>query len=195
MVSPTDVTKYWIDEVGETGWYKQDAAIDGAIRSRFFATWEAASHDLSILDSWCATPDGTLAALILLDQFPRNMFRDDPRAFSTDDKARAVSKKAIERGCDVRIPEPERQFFYLPLMHSECLCDQERCVRLLKTRMTTESANDNLLHAKAHREVIRRFGRFPTRNAALSRQNTCSEATFVEEEGGYGALVNALRAA
>jgi len=92
----------------------------------------------------------------------------------------------------MKVDEPVRQFFYLPLMHSECLADQERCVRLMKTRMP-DSGESNLLHAKAHREVIRRFGRFPYRNEALERRDTAPEVAFLDQ-GGYGAVVQAVQA-
>ena len=122
------------------------------------------------------------------------MFRDQGRAFSSDGYARCVSKKMIEKGWDLRIPEPERQFCYMPLNHSECLSDQDRCVRLMKARLSN-SGSEKLVHAKAHREVIRRFGRFPTRNAVLERPSTSEEARFLNDEGGYGGVVNVMRAA
>lgn len=124
MVRPTDVTRFWIDEVGPAGWYRSDTELDDSIRNGFHETWQqvaAASCDGKDLDEWMMSPETTLALLIVLDQFARNMFRDDPRSFATDAKARAVTKKAIDRGWDLRIPCPERQFFYMPLMHSECL--------------------------------------------------------------------------
>ena len=180
---------FWIDEVGPKGWYKKDEAIDQRIRDNYQALWERAARGDRL--GWTAHPSSTLALLILLDQFPRNMFRDDPRAFATDRQAVAVAKQAIDRGWDRRIAEPARQFFYLPLMHSECLEDQERCVRLLLERMPEDGA-DNLLHAKAHREVIRRFGRFPTRNRDLGRTDSERECHYLGN-GGYGAVVNEMR--
>jgi uncharacterized protein (DUF924 family) len=142
---------------------------------------------------WLTYPAGTLAYVILTDQFPRNMFRGEARAFATDRAGLRAAKVAIGRGWDMRIDEPARQFFYLPLMHSENLCDQERCVRLICERMP-EHGPYNLLHARAHREVIRRFGRFPYRNAVLDRVSTTPERSF-EAEGGYGALVREVREA
>ena len=195
MVRPTDVTRFWIDEVGPAGWYRSDTELDDSIRNGFHETWQqvaAASCDGKDLDEWMMSPETTLALLIVLDQFARNMFRDDPRSFATDAKARAVTKKAIDRGWDLRIPCPERQFFYMPLMHSECLSDQDRAVRLMKTRM--DGSQVNLLHARAHREVIRRFGRFPYRNVALSRDTTPAEQDFLAD-GSYGAIVNEFNAA
>ena len=139
---------------------------------------------------WLTYPTGTLAYLVLMDQLPRNMFRGSAKAFSSDKYARAAAKMAIDRGWDMRIDEPARQFFYLPLMHSENLCDQERAVRLILTRMP-ETGASNLLHAKAHRELIRQFGRFPTRNTALSRRSTGPEMAYVNTNG-YGEMLQAV---
>ena len=193
MTTPQDVLSFWLDEIGPSGWYVQKDEIDESIRSRFFDLWEFASKaecEGSKLKNWFETPETVLALLIVLDQFPRNMFRDDARAFSTDAKARSVAKKAIEKGWDKRVAEPQRQFFYMPLMHSECLMDQDRAVRLFATRMT----GDNLDHAKAHREIIRLFGRFPYRNQALDRDNTASEAEFLGK-GGYRSILNEIQEA
>ncbi len=189
MQYPIDVLDFWLKEVGPGRWYNAGPALDDEIRNRFEDTWTAARNG-EFTTEWTMRPEGTLAFLILMDQFPRNMFRGSDKAFETDARARSVAKKVIEQRWDLRIPEPERQFFYLPLMHSECLCDQERCVRLMLTRMP-ESGGLNLLHAKAHREVIRRFGRFPYRNEALDRSFTAPETAFLEE-GGYGAAVRAV---
>jgi uncharacterized protein (DUF924 family) len=189
MANPDDILSYWLDEVGPEGWYKGGEALDAEIRDRFEQDWFRARD--GALSLWLTYPAGTLAYIILTDQLPRNMFRDTARAFEMDVAARAAAKMAIDRGWDMRIDEPTRQFFYLPLMHSECLADQDRCVRLMKTRLA-ETGEDNLLHAKAHREVIRRFGRFPYRNAALSRETPQAEAEFLES-GGYGAAVRELQ--
>lgn len=175
-----DILSFWLDEVGPEGWYKQDDGLDGTIRSRFMETWEAAADGK--LDLWMLRPDQALALLIVLDQFPRNMFRGSDRAFSTDKKALAIAKKAICDGHDLKVDEPQRQFFYLPLMHSECLTDQDRCVRLFMTRMPQKGA-ENLPYAKEHRDVIRRFGRFPYRNRALGRRTTPPEQAYLQEHG------------
>jgi uncharacterized protein (DUF924 family) len=113
------------------------------------------------------------------------------RSFAADGIALAAAKLAIEKGWDQRIDPPARQFFYLPLMHSECLVDQDRAVRLFSSRMENQGT-DNLLHAKAHREVIRQFGRFPYRNEVLGRETPKAEAEFLAN-GGYGATVRALQ--
>lgn len=183
------ILDFWIGDTGPDKWYATDSTLDDAIRARFEAVWVQAHRAGST--GWDPTPSNTLAAIILFDQFPRNMYRADPRAYASDALARAKAKHAIDMDWDRRIDGPQRQFFYLPLMHSECLVDQDRCVRLFKDRMP--EAADNLLHARAHREVIRRFGRFPHRNGDLGRATTAAERTFMDDEGGYGAMVSAMR--
>ncbi len=189
MLNPDDVTDFWLEEVGPKGWFLVDAALDTDIRDRFQGAWEEA-RDGAYAD-WKLRPATLLSYLILLDQFPRNMFRGSGQAFATDKMARCAAKKAIDSKWDMKVGEPVRQFFYLPLMHSECLADQERCVRLMKTRMP-ESGESNLLHARAHREVIRRFGRFPYRNEALERRDTAPEVAFLDQ-GGYGSVIQAVQ--
>lgn len=190
MVGPEKVLEFWLDKIGPDGWYVADDAVDAQIRVQFMSTWEAARD--GGLSLWLTYPSGALAYLIVTDQFSRNMFRNnDGRAFSLDPIALAAAKSAICKGWDLKIDPPARQFFYLPLMHSENLADQERCVRLMVERMPQTGA-DNLLHAQAHREVIRQFGRFPYRNAALSRADTRSEVVYASE-GGYGHTLRRLQ--
>ena len=191
MVSPEEILTFWLDETGPEGWYNPTDTLDQTIRDRFGPALQSAIDGSFGL--WLTYPSGTLAYLILTDQLPRNMFRGQGRAFDTDHLARAAAKMAIERNWDLNIDEPARQFFYLPLMHSENLCDQDRCVRLMKDRMP-ETGESNLLHAQAHREVIRMFGRFPYRNEALSRSATRNEAEYLDQ-GGYGQTVRQLQAA
>ena len=188
MYGPEEVLSFWLDEVGPSGWYNSSDALDAEIKKRFETTWQVAYDGRFSL--WLTYPSGALAYIILTDQFPRNMFRTDPLAFSTDRAALTAAKSAISKGWDMRIDEPARQFFYLPLMHSENLCDQDRCVRLMKERMPTYGDN-NMLHARAHREVIRLFGRFPYRNAVLSRKTTAVESDYVQQ-GGYGQTVREM---
>ena len=181
--------RFWLEECAPDDWYRQDDALDDRIRERFAPSWEAARAGR--LRHWCAAPRGTLAYLILTDQFPRNMFRGEARAFATDAAARVAAKRALVRGDDLAVEGPARQFFYLPLEHSESPADQARAVRLIAARM---DAPETLLHARAHREVIRRFGRFPYRNAALGRTSTAAEREMVAA-GGYGPVVREMRAA
>lgn len=191
MTTPQEVLQFWIDEVGPDGWYLVDEALDAKITDRFEDAWTQASQ--GGLTRWKTEARGALAYVILTDQFPRNMFRGQGKAFSTDTLALSAAKAAIAHGWDLRIAEPERQFFYLPLMHSENLVDQDRCVRLMLSRMP-ETGKGNLLHAKAHRQVIREFGRFPYRNAALSRESKPAEREYLEA-GAYGATLRALQGA
>jgi uncharacterized protein (DUF924 family) len=181
-MTPEKILKFWLDEIGSKHWYKSSKNLDTTIFKQFYSVW------VSIMDGkcgmWLTFPSGSLAYILVLDQFSRNMFRDSPKAFSSDYVALSAAKQAIKHKFDLAIDGPARQFFYLPLMHSESLQDQERCIRLLHERMPVGCV-DNLLHAKAHREVIRKFGRFPARNEALNRTNTSLENVFMQS-GGYG---------
>ena len=189
MTDPEEILRFWLDEIGPKGWYEQSDTLDAEIRDRFGDAWQAACEGKHSL--WLTYASGALAYIILTDQFSRNMFRGQGKAFSTDRLGLAAAKSAIERNWDMRIDEPARQFFYMPLMHSENLCDQDRCVRLMCERMPQEGAG-NLLHARAHRDVIRRFGRFPYRNDALSRPSTVVEKAYIAE-GGYGSTLRSLQ--
>jgi len=191
MVTPDEILTYWIDDVGPTGWYNGSDDLDREVREKFGATWKEAQEGACGL--WLTSAVGALAYIVLMDQFPRNMFRGSADAFATDKNARAAAKVAIDRDWDMRIPEPERQFFYMPLMHSENLIDQDRAVRLLSTRMP-DGREDHLRHACAHRAVIRKFGRFPYRNDALSRSTTKAEAAWMQE-GGYALALRDVDAA
>jgi len=176
-----DVLRFWLDEIGPERWDVSEAGLDAEIRERFEALWRRAGG--GGCDHWLLTPRGALALVILLDQFPRNMFRGTSEAYRTDRRALCAAKQSVRRGHDKVTPEPERLFFYLPLMHSEGLPDQERCVRLIKLGLTTTSAG-NIEHARRHREVIRKFGRFPSRNRPLGRQDTEAEREY-RASGGY----------
>ncbi|SDK70515.1 DUF924 family protein [Paracoccus chinensis] len=181
-VTPAEIIRFWIDETGPKGWYMQSDDLDRRVRDRFMAAWIDAPR---LAAEWAGTAEGALAALILTDQFPRNMFRDDARAFSTDPLALRIAAAAIDASHDLATPEPARQFFYLPFEHSEELADQQRAVALFAERMPGE----NLIHAEIHRDTIAKFGRFPWRNEALGRIPTDAERK-VMEAGGYGALVS-----
>lgn len=186
-----EILSFWIDEVGPEGWYSGSQELDDTIRNRFELEWHKARSGNCGL--WVTSAQGALAFVILTDQFSRNMFRDDPRAFEADKAARAAAKVAIDRKWDMMISEPARQFFYMPLMHSENQADQDRAIRLIHTRLPQTGAS-TLAHAKVHRDVIRKFGRFPYRNAALGRVNRSDEQAFLDA-GGYGTAFREANAA
>jgi len=174
---PRDILDFWFKDVGEKRWFESDPKLDAALRVRFEQTWHAARDGK--LSDWEETATGALALLIVLDQFPRNMFRGRAEAFSTDAPARAAADRALARGFDLEAPKGARIFFYLPFMHSENLADQDRCVALVRERLGEDSMN--FPYAVAHRDWIRRFGRFPGRNAALGRVATPEETIFLAE--------------
>jgi uncharacterized protein (DUF924 family) len=174
-----NVLAFW-REAGDERWYKRDDSLDAHVRDRFLPLWQEAVAGR--LSSWEATDDGALALVIVLDQFPRNMFRGEAKAFSSDALAREVATRAIGRGVDRRVTEPLLQFLYLPFMHSEDLADQIRCVELFRACGNA----DNLGYAEDHADIIRRFGRFPHRNQVLERLTTPDEQAFLDGGGFSG---------
>ncbi|MCK1512882.1 DUF924 domain-containing protein [Bradyrhizobium sp. 190] len=175
-VTPAGILAFWRD-AGPERWYTRDDAFDAEVRRRFLDLWQrAAAGELS---SWETSDDGAMALVIVLDQFPRNMFRGDIRTYASDRLAREVAHRAIDRGVDARIDPELRQFLYLPLMHSEHLADQLRCIELQRAAGQAES----LKWAEHHADIIRRFGRFPHRNRILGRITTPEEQAFLDEGG------------
>ena len=189
MTTPVEVLDFWLGDIGPDGWYAGGEEIDAAVRDGFADLWQAL-HD-GHLDHWAEGAAGTLAYLIVADQFPRNIWRGDARAFATDAQALAAARRAIAAGWDMQAPQPERQFFYLPFEHSEDAGDQALAVEYMASRMPDHP--DLLLHARAHQQIIARYGRFPTRNAALGRESSAEEQAYLDQ-GGYGAIVRALQA-
>lgn len=188
MADPVEVLDFWLGEVGPAGWYAAGDALDATCRTRFLDLWQAA-HDGG-LEHWVEGTAATLAYLIVTDQLSRNMHRGHAHAHATDARALAAARRALAAGWDLNAPEPERQFFYMPFEHSENPADQAVAVDLMASRMA--ASPDLLLHARAHQQIIARFGRFPSRNAYLGRASTPDEAEFLAN-GGYGALINALK--
>ncbi len=178
-VSPAEIVSFWRD-AGYERWFEPDETFDETIRSRFLAPHEAAAR--GDLAAWQDSPEGALALVILLDQFSRNMFRGTARAFAADPLARAVADHALARGFDQAVDETMRVFFYLPFMHSELISDQERCVVLFDALGDTEQSR----YAIIHRDIIRRFGRFPHRNRVLGRETTPAEQEFLDGGGFAG---------
>jgi uncharacterized protein (DUF924 family) len=179
QVSAAAVVAFW-REAGPKRWFEKDFAFDQEILERFLPTHEAAAE--GELSAWEGNAEGALALLILLDQFPRNMFRNDARAFATDPMARAIAAGALVRGFDAQAPAELRAFFYLPFEHSEDLADQERGIAFYKAAGDT----DGLIWAEIHADIIRRFGRFPHRNAVLGRTTTPEEQAFLDGGGFSG---------
>jgi uncharacterized protein (DUF924 family) len=179
LPSAGDVLAYW-RALGPKRWFVRDAAVDAEIRAKFLGLYTAAVAG-SLLH-WDDDASGALAHVIVLDQFPRNMFRGSAAAFAADPLARAAAGRAIEHGFDQQAAKPERPFFYLPFMHSEELADQERCVELCRSAVD----KGTLKYAELHAEIIRRFGRFPHRNAVLGRATTPEERAFLDSGGFAG---------
>lgn len=178
MTNPSDIVRFW-SAAGPAAWYKKDAAFDGRCRDFEAAHHAAARGELS---RWEANAEGALALLLLLDQIPRNIFRDSAHAFATDGLAQRIAADAIAVGHDQATPMPLRIFFYMPLEHAEDLAQQDRCVALFEAAGNAEY----LKYAVLHRDIIARFGRFPHRNAMLGRKTTPDEAAFLAEGGFSG---------
>ena len=178
--TPAEVIAFWFDEHGPDDWFADDAGFDTAVRDRFAELVDAALA--GGLGDWTATPDGALALCLVLDQFPRNLFRGSARAYAGDSRARAVADLAIDQGFDLGLPEAHRLFLYMPFQHAESLGDQRRALRLISD---LGGQPDWLDHAALHLAVIRWFGRFPQRNTPLGRETTPAEARFLDAIGGF----------
>jgi len=178
-VAPQDVLAFWRG-AGPDKWFTKDDAFDAEIAARFLASYERAVR--GELFGWEDTAEGTLALVIVLDQFPRNMFRGQARTYAADAIARDIARRALARGFDRDVPSSDRQFFYLPFMHSEELADQERCVALAQDYGDEEFTK----YAEQHADIVRRFGRFPHRNAMLGRATTPAEQEFLDAGGFAG---------
>ena len=172
----SSIVQFWRD-AGPKMWFAKDADFDRRFRDRFLELHEAAAHG-EFMD-WLATTEGALALVLLLDQYPRNCFRDTPRMYATDALACRVADSAIAAGHDRAVADELAVFFYLPFGHSETLTDQERCVAL-----AVRLGEPNLGRAQHHRDIVRRFGRFPHRNVILGRTTTAEEQRYLDE-GGY----------
>jgi len=172
------VVQFWRD-AGPSLWFAKDPEFDARFRARFLSLHESAAR--GELRSWLSTPIRALALLILLDQFPRNAFRGTPRMYESDVLAREMASAAIAYGHDRAVEEPLRLFLYLPFAHSENLADQERSVALSR-----QLGKEAQTHAEGHRDIIKRFGRFPHRNPILGRTMTAEEQRFLDEGGFSG---------
>ncbi len=169
------ILRFWFEETEPRRWFAADEAFDDLVAARFTKLLEKAGK--GAFDRWAETPEGALALVLLLDQFPRNIHRGRRRAYAFDQRARAVARRAIAAGHDRKLPPERRMFLYLPFEHSEDPEDQEYSVRLFEALGLPEQLD----YAKRHRDVIVRFGRFPHRNAILGRISTPEEEAFLRE--------------
>lgn len=174
---PDHVLHFWFESLRPEDWYRADAGLDDFVRDNLGGLHDQAVHGK--LERWQETPEGALALIILLDQVPRNIHRDGPRAFASDIRARAVLARTLEGGLDKGLTKRKRVFLYMPLMHSEALADQDQSVALFSAL----GIENNLDYANRHRDVIKRFGRFPHRNAILARESSAAEEEYLAQPG------------
>lgn len=172
-----DVLEFWFAELTPEQWWKRSRTVDETIASRFGALYERLAG--AVPDDWLAMPRGRLAAVIVLDQFPRNLFRDDARAYATDARALRLAQDAVAEGADAALTQTERGFLYMPFQHSEDADVQARSVELFAAVPEAEQLD----WAVKHKQVIDRFGRFPHRNAVLGRESTPEEIEFLKKPG------------
>ena len=178
LYDPQELLAVW-REAGQQRWFRKDPEFDRRFRDRFLKAHEAAASGQ--LDDWLDSAPGALALVLLLDQFPRNAFRGTPRVYATDPAARDAAARALATGFDQQVESELRNFCYLPFMHSERLADLDRCVEL-----TQAVGGESQRYALHHREIVRRFGRFPHRNAVLGRASTEDEQRFLAGGGFSG---------
>lgn len=171
-ITPQEILDLWYAPEMQSRWFASTPELDAAIREKYELLWRQAAEGKR--DEWKETPEGCLALTIVLDQFPLNMFRGHAESFKTEQQAVATAKYAISMGFDRQLPTERRAFLYMPLMHSENLADQDLSVSLF----AAARLENNLRFAQHHRELIRRFGRFPHRNAILGRQSTREESEY-----------------
>lgn len=180
-----DILNFWFGEEMRDQWFNENAEFDQLIAERYINLVDYTANEIEHNGAapWEGDARGDLASIIVLDQFPRNIFRDTQRAFAYDDKALALTRRTMQRENDLALPEGQRPFVYMPLMHAEDLEAQETSVVVFDKRLEDQS---NLPWAKEHRDIIKRFGRFPHRNTLLGRDSTDEEITFLEGGGFAG---------
>ena len=176
-IAPGDVLAFWFETLEPSDWYRRSDDVDARIVERFEPTYRSAAA--CELESWRDTAEGRLAEIIVLDQFPRNMFRDSGEAFAADPLALALSQEAVRAGADRELDDARRAFLYMPYMHSESALVHERAMELFA------DLPENLEFEKKHKVIIDRFGRYPHRNAALGRESTPEEARWLETNEGF----------
>lgn len=177
--TPADILDFWFSDRMQKHWFSSTPVIDQEILDKYENLWQQAAY--GNLDNWCETSNGSLALVIVLDQFPLNMFRNQAKTYSTGDQAVKIARQAIDNNQNQAIAKDRVAFLFMPLMHSEDMNDQE-----LSVRMFTESGLDGFLkYAVQHRGIINRFGRFPHRNAILSRESTTDELAYLASDEAF----------
>ena len=176
-VNYNDVLSFWFNDIEPSTWWGKDAAFDALVKDKFLTLHEQASH--CELFGWRQSAWGRLAEIIVLDQFSRNIFRDSPQAFSSDHLALALAQEAISLGKHHELTQVERNFMYLPYMHSESLIIHDLAIELYKANGDESSIEFEV----KHRDIIKKFGRYPHRNIILNRQSTNEEIAFLKRAG------------
>lgn len=176
-----EIIHFWFEELEPQQWFQQSDVVDDEIRERFAVTHEMAADGLS--NHWADDPDGALALVIVLDQFPRHMYRGSPKSFASDERALLIAKQSIHKGFDQVLEPVKRGFLYLPFQHSEVLTDQRKSVELFGSMADQNPAGD--MYAKRHLVPVEKFGRFPHRNEALGRESTEEEIEFLKTHKGF----------
>lgn len=178
-ITPQAILDFWYTPPMSEHWFNSNTEIDQTIAQRFKATWQQAAD--GELDDWKHSAEGCLALCIVLDQFPLNMFRNDPLAFSTEQQAVGVAKYAVAQGLDKQLPTEKISFLYMPLMHSEHMADQDESVRLFDAA----GLEGNAKFARHHRGIVERYGRFPHRNAILGRESSAAEREYLASDEAF----------
>lgn len=178
-ITPADILQFWFSERVKPLRFRSTPAFDQEITDKYFSLWNEVASGTH--NAWQQTPHGALALIIVLDQFPLNMFRGDARSFSTEQLSREIAAQAIKQGFGEELSNQEKAFLYIPFMHSESPADQDRSVALYEAA----GQADNLRWAKHHRDIIRKFGRFPHRNKILGRTSTPAEIDYLNSKEGF----------
>jgi uncharacterized protein (DUF924 family) len=177
--APTEILDFWYSERMQKHWFSSTPEVDQEILDKYESLWDQAAAGQ--LDLWCETPAGSLALVIVLDQLPLNMFRNQAKTFSTGDQAVRISRQAIDNKYNEQIEKDKVAFLFMPLMHSEDMDDQD-----LSVKMFTETGLDGFVKfADGHRDIVKRFGRFPHRNAILSRESTADELAYLASDEAF----------
>lgn len=179
IITPQEIIDFWFSDRVKSQWFASTPELDKEVMEKYEAIWEQAAS--GELDDWGDDPDGCLALVIILDQFPLNMFRGQAKSFKTEDKAVDVALTAVNEGLDQKIEKEKLAFLYMPFMHSEDLTNQDISVKLYKEN----NLDANIKFAEHHRDIIRKFGRFPHRNGILERESTAEEIVYLSSKNAF----------